>query len=501
MLAALTLGLLGVSDDDIAADYALSRAAVERWAEWFLTPTAPSWWTPWPTSPSRSWPRPTGRCACSSTISGRATGRSRVTSAPPDSTPPASPTSVATFSPPPSPTPPGRRIGSAPVDLRFSSDDEAFRAEVAEFLRRRSRPASSRRCGAAAVRATSTPCSTSGWPGSGTWGGTAGRASAWPKEHGGRGLSLHQQVIFHEEYARAGGPGRVGHIGETLIGPTIIAFGSDEQQRRFLPPIRRRRRAVVPGLLRARRRVRPGQPQDPGRARRRRVGDRRPEGVDVARPVGAVVLRAGPHRPGGAPAPAASRTCWCRWTSPASRSGPSTSSPATPSSTRCSSPAPGRPRPTWSAACTRAGGGHGHARLRAGRVDARPAADVRQRARPDPGHRRGRTAPRRPGRPPAPGRRVVAAAAHAVERAAHAVGRARRPPRAQAVLGDAAPRHGRAGDGRVGRCRPWSTAPTTPLVCSVCSCSAGPTPSTPAPTRSSATSSASGRWGCRGAVP
>jgi alkylation response protein AidB-like acyl-CoA dehydrogenase len=60
---------------------------------------------------------------------------------------------------------------------------------------------------------------------------------AWPKEHGGRGLSLRQQVVYYEEYARARGPGRLGHIGEGLVGPTLMAFGSDEQQRRFLPAI------------------------------------------------------------------------------------------------------------------------------------------------------------------------------------------------------------------------------------------------------------------------
>ncbi|NND82247.1 MAG: acyl-CoA dehydrogenase [Gammaproteobacteria bacterium] len=59
----------------------------------------------------------------------------------------------------------------------------------------------------------------------------------WPEQHGGRGCSLEQQVIFHEEYARAGGPGRVGHIGEGLTGPTLIAFGSAAQQQRFLPKI------------------------------------------------------------------------------------------------------------------------------------------------------------------------------------------------------------------------------------------------------------------------
>ncbi len=56
-------------------------------------------------------------------------------------------------------------------------------------------------------------------------------------EHGGRGLSLAQQIIFHEEYVRSGAPTRINVIGETLLGPTLIAFGSPEQQERFLPGI------------------------------------------------------------------------------------------------------------------------------------------------------------------------------------------------------------------------------------------------------------------------
>jgi alkylation response protein AidB-like acyl-CoA dehydrogenase len=59
----------------------------------------------------------------------------------------------------------------------------------------------------------------------------------WPTEHGGRGLPLSQEVIFHEEYARAGGPGRAGLVGEGLLGPTIIHFASPEQQREILPGI------------------------------------------------------------------------------------------------------------------------------------------------------------------------------------------------------------------------------------------------------------------------
>jgi alkylation response protein AidB-like acyl-CoA dehydrogenase len=61
----------------------------------------------------------------------------------------------------------------------------------------------------------------------------------WPAEHGGRGLPLRQQVIFHEEYARADAPARVNHVGEELLGPTLIAFGSAAQRQRFLPPITR----------------------------------------------------------------------------------------------------------------------------------------------------------------------------------------------------------------------------------------------------------------------
>ena len=60
---------------------------------------------------------------------------------------------------------------------------------------------------------------------------------AWPVEHGGRGLSIAQQVIFHEEYARADAPARVNHLGEELLGPTLIAHGTPEQQARFLPGI------------------------------------------------------------------------------------------------------------------------------------------------------------------------------------------------------------------------------------------------------------------------
>nr|WP_228046800.1 acyl-CoA dehydrogenase family protein [Saccharopolyspora sp. HNM0983] len=60
---------------------------------------------------------------------------------------------------------------------------------------------------------------------------------SWPREYGGREATTEQQIIFHEEYARANAPVRVGHIGEELLGPTLIAFGTEQQRARFLPGI------------------------------------------------------------------------------------------------------------------------------------------------------------------------------------------------------------------------------------------------------------------------
>ena len=60
----------------------------------------------------------------------------------------------------------------------------------------------------------------------------------WPVEHGGRGLSVAHRVAFYEEYAHADAPDKVNHLGEELVGPTLIEYGTAEQQRRFLPAIR-----------------------------------------------------------------------------------------------------------------------------------------------------------------------------------------------------------------------------------------------------------------------
>src|SRR5678816_2320844 len=66
-------------------------------------------------------------------------------------------------------------------------------------------------------------------------GGWAG--ISWPKQFGGRGVSLMEQAIFQEELARANAPQLIGTIGLSLVGPTIIALGTAEQKGRYLPAI------------------------------------------------------------------------------------------------------------------------------------------------------------------------------------------------------------------------------------------------------------------------
>ncbi len=122
------------------------------------------------------------------------------------------------------------------MNTRFSEEDEAFRVEIASWL-------------AEHLTGEFSVVKGRGGPGDEhalfeerhAWEKKLGEAGwigvGWPKEVGGRDLSLNQQVIFYEEYARAEGPGRVGHIGEGLLGPTIIHFGSDDQKQRFLPGI------------------------------------------------------------------------------------------------------------------------------------------------------------------------------------------------------------------------------------------------------------------------
>jgi alkylation response protein AidB-like acyl-CoA dehydrogenase len=64
-------------------------------------------------------------------------------------------------------------------------------------------------------------------------------AIAWPTEYGGRGAGIMEQVVFAEEMSRADAPGTLNPIGISNIAPAIMEYGTEEQKRRFLPPMRR----------------------------------------------------------------------------------------------------------------------------------------------------------------------------------------------------------------------------------------------------------------------
>ncbi len=61
--------------------------------------------------------------------------------------------------------------------------------------------------------------------------------ASWPTEYGGKGLSTMESVVLSEEFARAGAPMRGDFFGDTLVGPTILQWGTEEQKKQFLPGI------------------------------------------------------------------------------------------------------------------------------------------------------------------------------------------------------------------------------------------------------------------------
>jgi alkylation response protein AidB-like acyl-CoA dehydrogenase len=117
--------------------------------------------------------------------------------------------------------------------LAFTPQQEHFRREAAEWLNEQlAGPFASLR---GVTGLTARPEERRAWEqalGRARW-----SVPGWPRKYGGRAATLAEQVIFAEEYARAGAPARLGHLGVELIGPTILGFGTEAQKARFLPPI------------------------------------------------------------------------------------------------------------------------------------------------------------------------------------------------------------------------------------------------------------------------
>jgi len=121
------------------------------------------------------------------------------------------------------------------MELTYPSDAEAFREEVRAWLRANlpegwfdpgfEMSAEERR------KFNET------WPAKLYGGGWI--CATWPKEYGGKGLSVMQGVVLSEEFAAAKAPMRADFFGDTLVGPTILQWGTEEQKKEFLPKILR----------------------------------------------------------------------------------------------------------------------------------------------------------------------------------------------------------------------------------------------------------------------
>lgn len=130
------------------------------------------------------------------------------------------------------------------MDLTYPPEAEAFRAEIRLWLED-NLPAGWGTPGfhqdpeerAAWLAAWTTKLFEGGWI-----------CAAWPEEYGGKGLSLMESVVLNEEFARAGAPLRADFFGDTLVGPTILQWGTEEQKQRFLPGIMRGETAWCQGF-------------------------------------------------------------------------------------------------------------------------------------------------------------------------------------------------------------------------------------------------------------
>lgn len=120
------------------------------------------------------------------------------------------------------------------MDLNLTEEERQFRDELRGWLVA-NRPAPFAHAGSGEawgpkyieyLRAWQQTLFAHGWSGIG-----------WPREYGGRGAPYVQQAIYQEEMARADVPEPVGVIGVSLVGPTIIASGTEEQKRRYLSKI------------------------------------------------------------------------------------------------------------------------------------------------------------------------------------------------------------------------------------------------------------------------
>jgi len=119
------------------------------------------------------------------------------------------------------------------MELDYAPEDEAFRAEIRTWLRD-NLPKGWFEPGFEMSNDERKKFNDE-WPSRLFEGGWI--CATWPKEYGGKGLTTMQGVVLAEEFANAKAPMRADFFGDTLVGPTLLQWGTEEQKREFLPQI------------------------------------------------------------------------------------------------------------------------------------------------------------------------------------------------------------------------------------------------------------------------
>ena len=121
------------------------------------------------------------------------------------------------------------------MDFQFTEAQETFRKEVRQWLEH-NLPDELRGSGFAASRADVEEVrQLRGWQKKLAEAGYVGMD--WPREFGGRGASIVEMIILYQEMARAESPQLVNRGGVSMLGPTLMKYGTPAQQKRFLPKI------------------------------------------------------------------------------------------------------------------------------------------------------------------------------------------------------------------------------------------------------------------------
>ncbi|MEY4031550.1 MAG: hypothetical protein RL430_1237 [Actinomycetota bacterium] len=119
------------------------------------------------------------------------------------------------------------------MELTYAPEDEAFRAEIRNWLHE-NLPKGWFDKGFEMSNEERKKFNDE-WPSKLFQGGWI--CATWPKEYGGKGLTTMQGVVLAEEFANAKAPMRADFFGDTLVGPTLLQWGTEEQKKEFLPQI------------------------------------------------------------------------------------------------------------------------------------------------------------------------------------------------------------------------------------------------------------------------